>query len=267
MYGAIIGDIIGSRWEFRGCKTKDFELLNGDCSFTDDTVMTVAIADALIHSGNANDLSTLSIKKMQEYGQRYPNQGYGMHFRCWLTDDNPKPYNSYGNGSAMRVSPCGIIATSLEEAESLARVTSSVTHNHPEGIKGACSVAAAIYMAKTGSSKEDIRAYIEEHYYPLNQTIDEIRPTYRFDETCQGSVPLAITAFLESMDYEDCIRNAVSLGGDSDTQAAIAGAIAWSYYGRNGLTDVMENLKEQAKKMLPIEFVEVIQEFESRRKR
>jgi ADP-ribosylglycohydrolase len=241
MLGAIIGDIVGSVYEYSNIKTKDFEFMTDDSFFTDVTVMTIAVADALLKGGTADDF----IDSMKKFGRLYPNADYGSNFGNWLLSDDRKPYNSYGNGAAMRVSPCAWFANSLEEAEHLAELSASVTHNHPEGIKGAKAVAAAIYLARTTDSenaKAKIKEYIEGKYgYNLSRTLDEIRPTYRFDETCQETVPQAIIAFLESeyrfsmgrwdgSAFVDAIRNAVSLGGDSDTLAAIAGSIAEAAY-------------------------------------
>ena len=239
MLGAIIGDIVGSVYEWNNIKTKSFPLFSGKCSFTDDTVMTVAVADALLNGGTPDDF----IDSMKKIGRLYPNSGYGGHFFSWLFSDDREPYNSWGNGSAMRVSPCGWFAESLDKAETLAGISASVTHNHPEGIKGAQSTAAAIYLARTENSKNDIKSYIESKYgYDLNRTLDEIRPHYRFNESCQGTVPEAIIAFLESMDFEDAVRNAISLGGDSDTLAAITGSIAEAAYGiPEAITDAAIN--------------------------
>jgi len=198
------------------------------CFFTDDTVMTIAVADALLDGGTADDF----IDSMEKFGRLYPNAGYGGRFGSWVHSDEREPYNTWGNGSAMRVSPCGWFAESLEEAEVLAERSVSVTHNHPEGIKGAQATAAAIYLARIGKSQAEIRDYIESKYeYNLSRTLDEIRPGYRFNETCQETVPEAIIAFLESKGFEDAIRNAISLGGDSDTLAAITGSIAEAAYG------------------------------------
>jgi ADP-ribosylglycohydrolase len=227
MLGAIIGDIVGSIYEFDNIKTKDFPLFGEKCFFTDDTVMTVAVADALMKDGSADDF----IDSMKEFGRLYPDAGYGGNFGWWLTSDDREPYNSYGNGAAMRVSPCAWFAETLEEAEDLAERSAAVTHNHPEGIKGAKATAAAIFLARESKSKAEIKEYIEKKYgYDLNRTLDEIRPVYQFNETCQETVPEAIIAFLESTDFEDAIRNAVSLGGDSDTLAAITGSIAEGAY-------------------------------------
>ena len=263
MYGAIIGDIVGSVYEWNSIKTKDFPLFSSASDFTDDSVMTVAIASAILRSRREGiPFRALAEQEMQAFGRRYPNRGYGGNFYHWLNSEHPKPYGSYGNGSAMRVSPCGLIARSLDEAVSMASESAEVTHNHPEGIKGAVAVAAAIYLARTGADKAEIRAYLQKNDYPLEKTLDEIRPGYHFDVTCQGSVPEALTAFLESDSYEDTVRNAVSLGGDSDTQAAIAGSVAWAYYGKNGLTPEMKQLRERAEKLLPEEFLDVIRQFE-----
>lgn len=263
MYGAIIGDIVGSVYEWDRIKTKVFPLFSPKSTFTDDSVMTVAVARALLRSRREGlPVRDAVTQEMQSFGRRYPDRGYGGRFGRWLWSDDPKPYGSYGNGSAMRVSPCALIARSLEEALELAAASAEATHNHPEGVKGAQAVAAAVFLARAGADKAEIRKHLRDHYYPLDRTLDEIRPGCRFDETCQGSVPEALTAFLESEDYEDAIRNAVSLGADSDTQAAIAGSIAWAYYGRGGLTPDMEALQKQAEKLLPDEFLSVIQDFE-----
>ena len=241
MIGAIIGDIVGSRFEWDNIKTKDFELFTPDCCFTDDSVMTLAVAQAILESGE--DLEALEHETaacMRKLGKRYPLAGYGGRFTMWLISKNPKPYNSFGNGSAMRVSPCGFAAATMEEALALADAVTRVTHNHPEGMKGAEATAAAIFLARSGKTKQEIRDYIEQYYYKIDFTLDEIRPSYTFDVSCQGSVPQALEAFFESMDFEDAIRNAISIGGDSDTIAAITGGIAEAYYG------VPEKLREQA---------------------
>ena len=236
MYGAILGDIIGSPFEFdRGDKTKDFKLFSRRSHFTDDSVMTLAVCEALLKVGQdatVKEIEDAVITSMQSWGRRYPHEGYGGYFRCWLTARHPEPYNSFGNGSAMRVSAAGWLYDSLEKTRVVAKATANVTHNHPEGIKGAEATASAIFMARNGSSKEEIKKYIEnEFHYDLNRTLDEIRPSYHMDETCQKTVPEAIIAFLEAKDFEDAIRNAVSLGGDTDTLGAITGSIAEAYYG------------------------------------
>lgn len=236
MYGAILGDIIGSPFEFdRGDKTKDFKLFSRRSHFTDDSVMTLAVCEALLKVGQdatVKEIEDAVISSMQSWGRRYPHAGYGGYFRRWLTACHPEPYNSFGNGSAMRVSAVGWLYDSLENTRTVAKATVNVTHNHPEGIKGAEATASAIFMARNGSSKEEIKKYIEnEFHYDLNRTLDEIRPSYHMDETCQKTVPEAIIAFLEAKDFEDAIRNAVSLGGDTDTLGAITGSIAEAYYG------------------------------------
>ena len=236
MYGAILGDIIGSPFEFdRGDKTKDFKLFSRRSHFTDDSVMTLAVGEALLKVGQdatVKEIEDAVISSMQLWGRRYPHAGYGGYFRRWLTAHHPEPYNSFGNGSAMRVSAAGWLYDSLEKTRTVAKATANVTHNHPEGIKGAEATASAIFMARNGSSKEEIKKYIEnEFHYDLNRTLDEIRPSYHMDETCQKTVPEAIIAFLEAKDFEDAIRNAVSLGGDTDTLGAITGSIAEAYYG------------------------------------
>jgi ADP-ribosylglycohydrolase len=225
MIGAIAGDIIGSVYERHNIKVMDFPLFNHRSTFTDDTVLTVAIADAILtDSGYAG--------KLREYYRLYPERGYGPGFRRWAAAGRTTPYNSNGNGSAMRVSPVGFAFDTLEDVIREAKRSAEVTHNHPEGIKGAQAVGSAVFLARKGSSKEEIRAYVQETYhYSLNERLDSIRTDYRFDMTCQGSVPQAITAFLESEGYEDAIRKAISIGGDSDTIACIAGGIAEAFYG------------------------------------
>ena len=234
MFGAICGDIIGSRFEAHNIKTKDFELMHPDCCFTDDTVMTIAIANALHTYRENRSLSQFKeevASQMRYLGTKYPNAGYGGRFYHWIHDPTMGPYQSFGNGSAMRVSPVAWVAGSIEEAEMLAQASAEPTHDHPEGIKGAKAIAAAIYLARLQKSKREIREYIEEHYYPLDFSLDEIREDYTFDVTCQGSVPQAFMALFESVGFEDAIRNAVSIGGDSDTIAAIAGGMAEAFYG------------------------------------
>jgi ADP-ribosylglycohydrolase len=225
MLGAIAGDIIGSRFEHARIKTKDFNLFNYQSVFTDDTVHTLAIADSLLNKIPYQE-------KLREYFQYYPNAGYGGRFRRWARSPKPSPYCSFGNGSAMRVSPVAWFYDSLEKVLDEALRSAEITHNHPEGIRGAQAVAGAVFIARNGADRTQIREYIEDSFgYDLSETLDGIRPWYDFDVSCQGSVPYAIVAFLESTDYEDAVRNAVSLGGDSDTQACIAGSIAEAYYG------------------------------------
>jgi len=228
MIGAIIGDIVGSVYEWNNIKTKEFPFFSERCFFTDDTVMTIAVAEALLNGGKPDDF----IDAMKKFGRLYPKAGYGGRFISWLLGDDREPYNSWGNGSAMRVAPCAWYANSIDEAEDLAMRSAEVTHNHPEGIKGAQATASAIYLARTDASKPEIKDYIENKFgYNLSRTIDEIRPVYKFNESCQETVPEAIIAFLESHGFEDAIRNAISLGGDSDTLAAITGSIAEAAYG------------------------------------
>lgn len=258
MLGAIIGDIVGSRFEWNNIKSKDFEFLTYRCSVTDDSIMSLAITKAIIQSNrNWDKLSELSVQYMQEVGRPYSDCGYGGMFRQWMYSDNPKPYNSYGNGAAMRVSACGFAANSLEEAILLSKKVTEVTHNHPEGIKGAEATAVAIYMARNGRSILDIRDYINNHYYPMDFTLDGIRDTYKFNETCQGTVPQAIMAFLESTDFEDAIRNAISIGGDSDTLAAITGGIAEAYYG------IPADIRKHALTFLDEKLLQILMDFES----
>lgn len=248
MTGAIAGDIIGSVYEFDNIKTTDFPLFMNESDYTDDTIMTVAVADWLLNGG---DLA----KVMQRYGREYPypTGGYGGRFSGWLREKDPLPYNSWGNGSAMRVSAVGWMFDSLEKTLEVAKETAIVTHNHPEGIKGAQATAAAIYQARTGKSKQDIKQYIETTFsYDLGRTCDEIRPFYRFNESCQGTVPEAIIAFLDSSDFENAIRLAVSLGGDSDTLACITGGIAEAFYG------IPEDIRLEVKKRIPEKFNEII---------
>lgn len=236
MIGAMIGDIVGSRYEFNNHKSKDFKLFHKDCDITDDSIMTLAIMDAILNChGDYSNLSEETVKSMMYFGKKYPDPmgAYGRLFNKWLKSKDHKPYYSYGNGAAMRVSPCGLISRSFKEAKELSKKVTQVTHNHPEGLKGAEAVAICIYLAQPHNmcTKEDIDKYVSRCYYYLDFTLDYIRPTYKFYSSCQNSVPVAIKAFLESTDFEDAIRNAVSVGGDSDTIAAITGSIAGAYYG------------------------------------
>jgi ADP-ribosylglycohydrolase len=258
MLGAIAGDIIGSVYEGRKAwlreRTPHFEPLFGpQARFTDDTVLTVAVAESILRGAGLVDL-------LHEYTEAYPTAGYGGTFFQWAMSRTREPYNSWGNGSAMRVSPIGFAYGMLDEVLVRARWSAEVTHNHPEGIKGAQATAAAIWMARTGSSKEEIREYIERKFdYDLSARLDEIRPGFRFDVSCQGTVPPAILAFLESTDYETAIRLAVSLGGDCDTLACITGGIAQAYYG--GIPD---EVREEALDRLDDRLREVVEEFEDR---
>ena len=233
MYGAFAGDIAGSIYEFHNIKTKDFPLFQEQCYLTDDSYMTMAVASACLdYDGDLDAFRTNLVSEMRRLGARYPYGGYGGYFFAWLKGEKEGPYGSCGNGSAMRVSPCGWACDTLEETLALAGASADVTHNHPEGIKGAQATAAAIFLARTGHSKEEIRTYITDTFgYDLSRTCDDIRPAYTWGALCQDTVPEAIISFLDATDFEDTIRNAISLGGDSDTLAAIAGSIAEAYYG------------------------------------
>lgn len=260
MIGAIIGDIVGSRFEWNNIKTKEFDFLNYRCHFTDDSVMSLAVAKSILTCrDNLSDLSDKAVYWMHEIGRNYPNCGYGGHFRQWMfSNEIPQPYGSYGNGAAMRVSACGFAAKNIEEAELMAKKVTEVTHNHPEGIKGAEATAVAIFLARTGSNILEIRDYINKHYYPMNFKLEDIRNTYEFDETCQNTVPQAIEAFLESKNFEDAIRNAISIGGDSDTIAAITGGIAEAYYG------VPANVRKHVLTYLDERLLSILIEFENK---
>lgn len=241
LFGSIIGDIVGSRFEFNNHRSKDFELFHKRCFITDDSIMTIAVANAVAENINTPErLGSAAVKWMQKLGRPYPNCGFGGRFYHWIYESDPQPYNSFGNGAAMRVSACGLLGRDLEEVKALSKAVTEVSHDHPEGIKGAEATAVCIYLARTGKSKEEIRTYVNEHYYALDFTLDDIRETYQFNETCQDTVPQAIEAFLESENFEDAIRCAISVGGDSDTLAAITGGIAEAFYG------VPERLVNQA---------------------
>ena len=258
MLGAIIGDIAGSRFEWDNYRAKDFDFLTYKCAFTDDSVMSLAICKALLQSGpDYRGLGNNVVKYMQEVGRPYPRCGYGGNFYRWMYSENPQPYGSYGNGAAMRVSACGYVANSLEEVKSLSRMVTEVTHNHPESIKGAEATAIAVYLARTGKNMLEIRDYIHKNYYSMDFSLDAIRPTYRFDESCQGTVPQAMMAFFESTDFEDAIRNAISIGGDSDTLAAITGGIAEAYYG------IPTALRKHALTFLDERLLAILVEFEN----
>ena len=264
MYGAILGDMIGAPYEFdRGGKTKKFPLFTEQSRFTDDTVMTIAVAQALLEvppDAEDHEIREALVRSMQFWGRKYPDAGYGGRFRVWLRSENPEPYNSYGNGSAMRVSAAGWLCGSLEETERIARLTADVTHNHPEGIRGAAATAGAIFLARSGRSREEIRSCIIERYgYDLSRSCDEIRPGYSHVESCQETVPEALTAFLEGTDFEDVIRTAVSLGGDCDTLTCIAGSVAEAYYG------VPEELEAECRRRLPDEILAVLDRFAERK--
>lgn len=261
MYGAILGDIIGSPYEFdRGHKTKEFPLFINESNFTDDTVMTIAVAAAFMGLPDGftdEEARTALVKQMKHFGRMYWNAGYGNRFFRWLINKNPQPYNSFGNGSAMRVSAVGWLFHDVDVVRHCAKLSAEVTHNHPEGIKGAEATASAIFLARIGSSKEEIKQYIVENFgYDLSRTCDEIRPNYRHVESCQETVPEAITAFLEGDSFEDVIRTAVSLGGDCDTLTAIAGSIAEAFYG------APEELREECRCRLPDPLLEVLEKFD-----
>lgn len=259
MYGAILGDMIGAPYEFdRGAKVKDFPLFSAGSHFTDDSVMTVAVAEALMATLGKDEkvVKMVLIDAMQRWGRKYPDAGYGARFQLWLEKINPNPYGSYGNGSAMRVSAAGWLYDSLEETRRVARWTAEVTHNHPEGVKGAEAVASAIFLARTGAEKAVIRDYVVTNFgYDLSRSCDEIRPTYSHVESCQETVPEALTAFLEGEDFEDVVRTAVSLGGDCDTLTCIAASIAEAFYG------VPENLVSECRTRLPEEMLAVVDRF------
>lgn len=253
MLGAIAGDIAGSIYENFRTKRKDMRLFGPLSIFTDDTVLTVAVADALLSDRNYE-------RAIRSYAHRHPLRGYGPRFLKWMVTPNAKPYNSFGNGSAMRVSPVGFACDSADEVLHEARRSAECTHNHPEGIKGAQATALAVYLARTGADKATIRTEITGRFgYDLSQTIDEIRPDYKFDMTCQGSVPQAIIALLDSTSFEDALRNAISLGGDADTQAAIAGGIAEAHYKQ-----LPETILHQVRKRLPRTFWKTIIQFYQR---
>ena len=258
MIGAIIGDIVGSRFEWDNHRSKEFELFAEGCFATDDSIMTLAIAGAILDSEGEDALGQQAVRWMQALGRKYPRAGYGGNFGVWLRQSDPKPYNSYGNGAAMRVSPCAWAATKEEEVKRFSQLVTEMTHNHPEGLKGAEATAMAIWLARNGTSIPDIRAYINQHYYPLDFSLDSIRDTYAFDESCQGTVPEAITAFLESTSFEDALRNAISIGGDSDTVAAITGSIAQAYYG------VPDWIREKALTCLDEDLLDILSRFEEK---
>jgi len=250
LLGGIAGDIIGSVYEFHNIRTTEFSLFVDRSHYTDDTVMTLAVANKILKGGTYE-------KELQEFGRRYPKSGFGTNFKEWISSDDPKPYNSYGNGSAMRVSPIAYAFNEINEVLSEAKRSAEVTHNHPEGIKGAQAVASAVFLARRGSSKDDIRRYITENFkYDLTRSIEGIRPNYHFDETCQGSVPEAIIAFLESQDFENAIRLAVSIGGDSDTIASITGAISEAFF-----KDIPEEIKKNVITLLPDDLRTVLTNF------
>lgn len=253
MLGAIAGDIIGSVFEGSGRKDTDFPLFSSRSAYTDDTVLTVAVAAVLLESGDY--ASTL-----RRYGRQYPDHGYGGSFYQWLHDDSIGPYNSWGNGSAMRVSPVGYAAKTVDEVLREAQRSAAVTHNHPEGVRGAQATALAVFLAHYGASKSELRHELTERFgYDLDRSVEEIRPGYAFDVSCQGSVPEAIICFLDSSDLEGAIRFAVSLGGDADTMACIAGGIAEAFYG--GVPEVIEG---EVRNRLPEDLLDIVDRFRAR---
>lgn len=261
MLGAIIGDTVGSRFEWHNHRSKDFDFLTYKCEPTDDSIMTLAIAKAILKSeGNVNKLSDLVVRYMQQLGRLYSDAGYGGAFRKWIRSSDPKPYGSFGNGAAMRVSPVGFAAKSMDEAKAMSKAVTKVTHNHPEGLKGAEATTVAIFMALHGKSMLEIRDYIDKNYYPMNFTLDDIRDSYQFNETCQDTVPQAMMAFFESTGFEDAIRNAISIGGDSDTLAAITGGIAEAYYG------IPSEIRKHELTFLDERLLAILVEFENRYK-
>ncbi len=250
MIGAIAGDIIGSVYEHSPIKTKDFPLFHPRCRFTDDTVLTVAIAHAILYNRPYE-------KSLRQIARRYPNAGYGGLFINWLFSEHPRPYNSWGNGAAMRVSPVGFAFDTEAKVLAEASNTAIVTHNHPEGIKGAQATAMAVFLARKGFDKKEIREQVEQRFgYDLNRSLEQIRPSYSFDVSCQGTVPEAIICFLDSTSYEDAVRNAVSLGGDSDTLACITGGIAEAFYG-----GIPKDISEKVKEMLAPDLLTITEAF------
>ena len=237
MLGALTGDIVGSIYEWNNIKTTEFPLFQAQCRFTDDSVLTVALAEAILTGRSYASL-------MKSYCRNYPDAGYGSGFLRWAQSESSAPYNSFGNGSAMRISPVGWAFDTLEEVLKKAEEYSVLTHSHPEGVKGAQATAATVYIARSGASKEEIRRYVTDTFsYDLSRSLDEIRPGYSFDVSCQGTVPQAITAFMESEDFESALRLAISLGGDSDTLACITGGMAEAFYGGVPITIAVETLR------------------------
>ena len=260
MLGAIIGDIVGSRFEFdRGDKSREFELFTGKCTFTDDSVMTAAVAEALMNAGRyagEDEIKAALIKSMKKWGQKYPNAGYGARFIHWVLSEDPEPYGSYGNGSGMRVSPAGFYYDTIERTREVARWTSEVTHNHPEGVKGAEATAASIFLARKGAELNDIKMYLEKEFgYDLSRTLDDIRPLYHHVEDCMHTMPEAFECFLESESYESCLRNVMYIGGDTDTLCAIAGAIAEAFW------EIPWWIIEKAVPYIPDDILEVVRRF------
>ena len=259
MLGAIIGDIVGSRFEWDNNRSKEFDLFSYHCFPTDDSIMSLAVAVAILESyTDFSNLSEKTVEYMQLIGRKYPHCGYGHFFKQWIFSDDPQPYDSYGNGAAMRISAVGYAANSIEEVKKLSHSITQVSHNHPEGLKGAEATAIAVFMAKNGSSISEIKDYMTKHYYSENSTLDEIRLTYKFNESCQGTVPQALQAFYESTSFEDAIRNAISIGGDSDTVAAICGGIAGAHYG------IPSEIRELALTFLDRRLIKILTLFENK---
>lgn len=257
MIGAIVGDVVGSRFEFHNHRDKEFPLFTNSCKVTDDSIMTTAIAIAVMdYKEHGRPLDEAAVHWMRRIGQPYKNAGYGGRFAQWMYSSDPQPYGSFGNGAAMRVSACAWAADTMADAMEMSDEVTKVTHNHPEGIKGARAITAAIFMARTGCSKDEIYEFIDQNYYSLNKSVNKIRETLQFDETCQGTVPVAIQCFYESEDFEDCLRLAISVGGDSDTIAAIACSIAEAYYG------VPEEIREKVLTFVPQQLKDILFRFE-----
>lgn len=261
MYGAILGDIIGSKFEFdNGGKTKEFKLFGPDDSWTDDSVMTLAVAEALMAVGRDAEVAEIEAactKSMQRWGRQYPGAGYGARFIHWVFADEPKPYHSFGNGSAMRVSAAGWLYDTIERTREVARATAAVSHDHPEGLKGAECTAAVIYLARTGATKAEIEAYVKREFgYDFSMSLAEMRARHRHDESCMDTLPKALRAFFDGTDFEDVVRNAVSLGGDADTIGAIAGAMGEAMFG------VPEELKAECLRRIEPDMRKVVEEFE-----
>lgn len=252
MLGAVCGDIIGSVFERNNVKHKNFSLFSSKSRFTDDTVLTVAVADSIVNHKHFSS-------SIHRYSNMYPNAGYGSNFKKWFKSKHPRPYGSYGNGSAMRVSPAGFAYNTLDEVLEISKKTSEISHNHPEAVKGAQAVASSIFLARQGKDKQEIKNFIEDRFqYDLSKGLDEIRQNYKFDVSAQGSVPQAVIAFLESADYEDALRNAISIGGDSDTIACMCGGIAEAYY-----KVIPQEIIDSALRILPKPFTEIIKKFYS----
>ena len=259
MTGAIVGDIVGSVYEFNNHRSKEFDFFHARADFTDDSVMTLAVAKALMRWLDCGgDLGVETVKEMQRLGRAYPGRGYGGRFGRWLYEKDPQPYDSWGNGAAMRVSACGWVGRTKEEVVQLSRAVTEVTHNHPEGIKGAEATALAVFLTRNGASQEEIRDFISRDYYGLDFTIAAIRSTYRFNESCQETVPQAVEAYLEAKDFEDAIRTGVSVGGDTDTLCAITGAIAEARWG------VPREMQVEVERKLPGELFDILSEFRER---